>query len=879
MKTLILICTILILSISGYSQFIFDNQNRSDQFDINYRKLVSRADLKYDEPYIRSEDGVPIGTGTMGTMVWTSPSTIKMQINRVDVFGMDRTTNSFTKGNSTYGNACGFVDINFVDYGEDVFTNEYFKQELSVYDGQMVLNGKGVVAELFAWMENDVIAVKITDNRDNPFPISIDLRMLRYMMQIMGRNYVDVKNNINSVRTASHIASSQLHISDNAIALSQKFTEKEYYNTSAVTAKIIGREYQTRLLNQTTARLIAAPAKGSFVILISSASSFNRNDDIVKLSTDEIEKAERKGYDTLFIMNREWWHNFWERSFVHLTSKDGSADYVEENYTYFQYLMASCSQGDFQPRFGGMLWSATADAKNWGAQYWVANQRCFYLPLPPTNRFELMSPLYFQYYNFYDSYATAAEQQWGSKGLWIPETTWFNGIEELPEDIAAEIRDLYLMRKPWEQRSQKFKDYADSKNKFNSRWNWGSHAYWGENGKLIYPENQAAPYAYVTHIMSGTPQIAYYFWLKYEYTMDRVWLEKYAYPMIKGAIEFYRNFPNLKKGADGKYHIYHVNNNEPIWNSTDALWDISAIRGLTPILLRASEILNKDIEMRPIWKELLENIAPLPTTAMLGDEYKNQPERWIGSIPPAAHGDPATPGRASFLDFYDMVTIGSEREAMKAISNASFDAMYKNGVSEKTPVVELDRTPIGAARLGRAEDAGQMIFNQLKCANIKASKFEIFQNRMTAKPGFGAIGAQRIGNASAAVNELLLQSVPPAPGGDPVIYVFPACPKEWNAAFTLLARGAFLVSSAIEGGKIDFVEIKSKVGGDCKVSNPWPGRRLVLYRNGEKAEILKGLLLSFSTTIGENIVIVPVSSGALQKVNVPLNNTSHVPFD
>ena len=34
--------------------------------------------------------------------------------------------------------------------------------------------------------------------------------------------------------------------------------------------------------------------------------------------------------------------------------------------------------------------------------------------------------------------------------------------------------------------------------------------------------------------------------------------------MLKGAVEFYRNYPNVKKGADGKYHIHHVNSNESV---------------------------------------------------------------------------------------------------------------------------------------------------------------------------------------------------------------------------------------------------------------------------------------------------------------------------
>ena len=50
--------------------------------------------------------------------------------------------------------------------------------------------------------------------------------------------------------------------------------------------------------------------------------------------------------------------------------------------------------------------------------------------------------------------------------------------------------------------------------------------------------------------------------------------------MLKGTVEFYRNFPNLKKDADGKYHIYHTNSNEPAWGVKDSDEDMSAMRGI-----------------------------------------------------------------------------------------------------------------------------------------------------------------------------------------------------------------------------------------------------------------------------------------------------------
>ena len=75
---------------------------------------------------------------------------------------------------------------------------------------------------------------------------------------------------------------------------------------------------------------------------------------------------------------------------------------------------------------------------------------------------------------------------------------------------------------------------------------------------------------------------------------------------------------------------------------------------------------------------------------------------------------------------------------------------------------------------------------------------------MTLREGPQALDAQRLGRAAEALHLALLQSMPPAPGEESVIRLFAACPKEWNARFTLLARGGFLVTAAIEEGRDPF---------------------------------------------------------------------------
>jgi hypothetical protein len=96
------------------------------------RVLVSRAYLVYDRPVARSEEGIPIGNGRMGTLVWTTPAALKLQINRVDIQPINKDTRSFFERNSDYMGGAGFVDLELSGAGAGAFPADGTTQRLSV---------------------------------------------------------------------------------------------------------------------------------------------------------------------------------------------------------------------------------------------------------------------------------------------------------------------------------------------------------------------------------------------------------------------------------------------------------------------------------------------------------------------------------------------------------------------------------------------------------------------------------------------------------------------------------------------------------------------------------------------------------------------------
>jgi hypothetical protein len=825
---------------------------------VDYRELVSRADLHYDKPVSRSEEGIPVGNGRMGSLVWTTPEAIRLQINRVDVFANNSYSTSFPARNSDYCGGCAFVDIRF---GGDVFTEDGTSPHrvvgilpagvegvppsnrgpealgtrgrdardtclhLYCYDGLAEVRGDGIAANMLAWNERDVMAFEVSDSRREPAAITAVLRMLRSP----------------EVKTGAHRAVSKIESRDGKIILTQKFMEGDYYCGSAVAIRMIGRETEVQMADEGEIRLAAGAGDGNFTVLIASAASFDPKEDIVASSLRQLAAAEKKGFAELAESNKAWWHDFWSKGYIDLHSEDGVADTIEQNYTYYLYVMASSSRGRFPAKFNGMIWITGGDRRSWGGQYWGANQECLYNALLATNRMELLDPMFDMYSGMYDSCATAARQQWGSQGIFIPETVAFDGLAKLPDDIAAEMRDLYLLKKPWDQRSERFLAVARTGQPHSSRWNWmGGGSY--VDGVWQPTERGGGPYGPVTHIFSRGAKIAYTYWQRYEYTLDETWLRDRAYPMLKGVAEFYRNFPNLKKGEDGKYHIHHVNSNESVQGGQDPDEEISSMMGILPVVIRASEILRVDAEMRPVWREFMGNLAPLPTGG--------SPPVWIRALPPIfrGRGDGRPDGNTMPQWFFDLCTLeNADPDTMKT-ANTTTDG-YLRGSNTRPGV--LSKVGVTAAMMGRTDAVHYLLPNQLSFPD----RAPILANRLDQREGVQTTNAQRLGRVADTLHNALMQSVGAGPARDPVIRVFPAWPREWDAAFTLLARGAFLVSSSVKAGQIEYVRIESQAGGECRLRNPWPGTMVALERSTGRAEELSGSLLRFSTEEGEVVTI------------------------
>jgi hypothetical protein len=288
------------------------------------------------------------------------------------------------------------------------------------------------------------------------------------------------------------------------------------------------------------------------------------------------------------------------------------------------------------------------------------------------------------------------------------------------------------------------------------------------------------------------------------------------------------------------------------------------MRGVFAAAVRASEILGADGSLRQMWRGFLARLAPLPASddpdALKLADYQG-PRVFVRGLKPVVKpGSGLLPDANSLpMWFFDLCNVESSDREVLDLARATFDQYLRNGLNPRMPVSVLSKLPIAAASVGRADAVRILLPNQIRAiAPERATAYKnggVLANRMTLREGPQALDAERLGRAAEALHLSLLQSNPPAPGEDPVLDVFPAWPKEWNGRFALLARGAFVVSSSMKGGQVEFVEIESQAGAECRLRNPF-ARDVDVYRDGKKAATMSGSLLRFPTRKGERLVLV-----------------------
>lgn len=308
-------------------------------------------------------------------------------------------------------------------------------------------------------------------------------------------------------------------------------------------------------------------------------------------------------------------------------------------------------------------------------------------------------------------------------------------------------------------------------------------------------------------------------------TYDKEYGKK-IYPYALAVVNFWEDYLKFEKG---RCVIYGDAIQEGSGKDKNPVLSLGLIRNALNLILDLSASLKIDENRQAKWEDILNKLSSFPVQTRNGRKVFRYAEEGTDWWPDNGLGiQQIYPSNAITLDSSnELLTVSRntidemQRWEDMNTSNSFFMAAIRVGYDSTVIMKELHKYVLHTYPNGFQLNNPHGIENSCTVAN--------------------------------ALDEMLCMSV-----GD-VIRLFRVFHKNQNAGFkNIRTWGAFLVSAELIDGIVTDVKILSEKGKQCTVINPWPGKKVVLIRNGKKAETIDGSRLSFKTSVREMITIKPL---------------------
>ncbi len=825
---------------------------KTTTWDIFWPGRVSQYDLVYLSPPVDPMQGIPLGNGDVGALVWCEDSKIIIVVNKCDLWddakpdSLDNWKNEKDESSTTLRHACRII----IDFKFPVFNALYlsdFKARLNLAEASLSLDGSSpfgkVNLKAFVDHSSGNLFCELGSNLKEDVPLQISVE------HFGSRTFSTWFSRITRY-TSIGLAGTEAKADGEGIFISQKLTS----GTFAVGGSVIQSNGLTVKYNREHSRAASVQLSGSLQKNLQLAFVFTSPipGDPVSEAKYRLVSLSNKGFESFRQTNAEAWRSIWNRSFL-----DYGDDYLT-NLWYLTIYYANASQGGKYPgRFNNGLWGWSRDVQQWN-YYFHWNQQQLNWPLNAAGYYELIIP-------YLD--------------------IRFNSLPQAKRD-AMNILNT----------DGAFGSYIKNRNGFS----------------MLDLSANHTPVA----------EIALDFWRQYQYTGDKLFLKEKALPYIVAAAGLFESL--LVKETDGLYHAKESTGYEGWIRLKDGLTDLSYAKVLFITAMEATNLAGGDPGKAKKWKEMLENLAPLPVVKageglVIKEEAGYKINGGIFKGYPVPTDDIAAAGwginenkklvtyfktddpeYAYFSKDDPAYSVLSKRNELKLLDgifpsvpsapvfpsgliglsqkdSRLFNVMSTTTVLYGAECTGWDPVSISMARLGLAKELAVDLANfparwQIYCngwghwgmenevnkdaewffrtnqvSDFASPKSERFPLPMWP---FRHMSMESMSILATAMNESMLQSY------DGTLRIFPAFPANKTGRFTLHAAGGFVVSSEIKSGEVQWINIKSLLGNPCKLELPW--NTAVVYSSIKKSSSLISRNKSeIKTKANEVILILP----------------------
>lgn len=717
---------------------------------------VTWTELGHDE-----NDSMPIGNGDLAANVWTeqngdlvllvAKSDAWAELGKLDKLGRVRiqlTPNPFA----------GATD---------------FKQVLRLEDGRMeIASGANAVT---VWIDANRPVIHVEAKLEHPATLQAKLELWRTKSHPydepspdkgglfdMGNHSVPLNFEADTVMPASASRVTWYHFNSSSIyplvleqehlqSLSHKYPDPLLHRCFGATligpGLVAGDDHTLKS---------AAPERTLRLDLIGLTEAGTSSPEAWKSEIDSlVKKVDAVSIDTARAAHQQWWREFWNRSWLHVSGTEDAAK-VSQGFIMQRYMLAASSRGAFPAKFNGGLFTVghdmpanvestnkdhNPDFRAWGSSYWNQNNRLLYWPLIQTGDFDLLKPWFDLYVNALPIEKDRTQTYFHHAGAAFVETGYFWGLPNL-NDFGWD-NPTHELRSEW-----------------------------------------------MRYHIQGTLEVIAQMLDEYDIAQDADLARKDIVPFADAIVTYYN--VHWPRGEDGKIRIAPAQSLETYQRAAvNPTPDIAGLKSVLPRLLNLPAEWTSP-EQRSTWKKVLSDLPAIP----MGKTAN-------GKLPPFGNGDPG--GTPTILP----------AESYGKTSNAENPELYTvfpyriYGVGK--PDLSLAQNTFAARRFPFdhcwGQDGPQSALLGLTAVAKKAAIDEFTDYGDERFLWFWKAGGDWIPDLDdGGTGMITLESMLMETDGKR-IELLPAWPSDWTADFKLHAPYRTTVEGHVENGKITSLKV------------------------------------------------------------------------
>jgi hypothetical protein len=700
-----------------------------------------------------SSESMPCGGGDIGLNVWVENNEIYAYLSKSGAFDEN---NSLLK--------LGRVKIKL---SPNPFEGKDFKQELILNDGYIQISGTNgkLSAQVKIWVDVFHPVIHFDVKANQKMVTEASYQSWRFKDRILKGS----ENNQNSYKWAPQgevkTWKDEITFKDDAIAFYHGNKAQTIFD---VTVKQQGLDsYKDQLYNPLKNLVFGGYMYGDGMVNAGKSEGSYQNIpyqewklktskplqqariNVVLAPSDRVVKATDPKVS--FIKTKQWWNNYWERSFIDIQSENDEANQVGKNYQLFRYMLGCNAFGEWPTKFNGGLFTFdpqltdtalkfTPDYRRWGGGIHTAqNQRLVYWPMLKSGDSEMMKPQFDFYLRLLKTAELRSEVYWQHKGASFTEQ-----LENFGLPNAAE----YGWKRP----------------------------------------------------AGFEPGLEYNAWLEYQWDsvleFCQMILETERYngsdiksyiPLIESCLTFFNEhytYLAKKRGnkaldANGHLVLYPGSAAETYKMAYNSTSTIVALKTVLTSLISSPSF---TIEKKKDWQEMLQRIPPISYRTFDGHVTISPAKVWERI------------NNTESPQLYPVFPWGMFGVGKPGLDTAKNTYQYDTDVIKFRSHVGWKQDPIFAARLGLTDEAARLTILKLKDSGRRFPAFWGPGYDWTPDHNWG-------GSGMIALQEMLMQC-----DGNSIL-LFPAWPKHWDVHFKLHAPYQTTVEGTFKNGKLTHLKV------------------------------------------------------------------------